>query len=284
PGEQLQARIDRLGPRVDIGVDVERPVARGRFLAERLVELQSRSGVVRHHRHPPGVQCAQRIGPVPDHQIGVDPHPGAAQRGRVELTDDLQVGLCRRADGQIPGDPGALRLVLTAGREHGRRGEYRRDRADAPAPGAQGRPQPAVSAATAARPSGRVATPSGTAVRATASATAGATGGSSAEGTMWSGASSSPSRSTRASAAASFMASVIRVAPPSSAPRKMPGNASTLLIWFGKSLRPVATTEAYLCATVGCTSGLGLDSAKITGLGAMVPRISSGTVPVDSPM
>ena len=30
----------------------------------------------------------------------------------------------------------------------------------------------------------------------------------------------------------------------SSAPRKMPGKASTLLIWFGKSLRPVPTTAA----------------------------------------
>ncbi len=47
-----------------------------------------------------------------------------------------------------------------------------------------------------------------------------------------------------ASAAASFMPSVIRIARASSAPRKMPGKASTLLIWFGKSLRPVATTVA----------------------------------------
>ena len=36
-----------------------------------------------------------------------------------------------------------------------------------------------------------------------------------------------------ATAAASFMFSVMSVASASSAPRKMPGNASTLLIWFG---------------------------------------------------
>ena len=36
-----------------------------------------------------------------------------------------------------------------------------------------------------------------------------------------------------ASAAASFMLSVISVARASRAPRKMPGKASTLLIWFG---------------------------------------------------
>ena len=46
---------------------------------------------------------------------------------------------------------------------------------------------------------------------------------------------SSPTSSARALAAASFMPSVIAVACTSSAPRKMPGNASTLLIWLGKS-------------------------------------------------
>ena len=34
-------------------------------------------------------------------------------------------------------------------------------------------------------------------------------------------------------AAASFISSVIAGAPASSAPRKMPGKQSTLLIWFG---------------------------------------------------
>ncbi|SHU80184.1 Uncharacterised protein [Mycobacteroides abscessus subsp. abscessus] len=37
----------------------------------------------------------------------------------------------------------------------------------------------------------------------------------------------------------------------SNAPRNTPGKASTLLIWFGKSLRPVATIAAYLAATCG---------------------------------
>ena len=46
------------------------------------------------------------------------------------------------------------------------------------------------------------------------------------------------------SAAATFMFSVIVVARTSSAPRKTPGKASTLLIWLGKSERPVATTAA----------------------------------------
>jgi len=35
-----------------------------------------------------------------------------------------------------------------------------------------------------------------------------------------------------------------RFTPWSSAPRKMPGNARTLLTWLGKSERPVATTKA----------------------------------------
>ena len=58
------------------------------------------------------------------------------------------------------------------------------------------------------------------------------------------GARSSATTAKIASAAASFIASVIRRAPASSAPRNTPGNASTLLIWFGKSLRPVATIAA----------------------------------------
>ena len=62
---------------------------------------------------------------------------------------------------------------------------------------------------------------------------------------------SSPTRSASASAAASFMPSVIAVACTSKAPRKIPGNASTLLIWLGKSERPVATTRACRCATLG---------------------------------
>ena len=64
-------------------------------------------------------------------------------------------------------------------------------------------------------------------------------------------ASSSATTDRIASAAASFMPSVIRRAPASSAPLNTPGNASTLLIWFGKSLRPVATIAACLRAILG---------------------------------
>ncbi len=66
----------------------------------------------------------------------------------------------------------------------------------------------------------------------------------------------SPTRPAMALAAASFIDSVIAVARASKAPRKMPGNASTLLIWLGKSERPVATTAAWRWATSGWTSGV----------------------------
>ena len=64
----------------------------------------------------------------------------------------------------------------------------------------------------------------------------------------------------------------------------MPGNASTLLIWFGKSERPVATTRAYLWATSGCTSGVGFARPKMIASGAIRATSSSGTVPPDTPM
>ena len=44
--------------------------------------------------------------------------------------------------------------------------------------------------------------------------------------------------------AASFIASLMVVAPTSSAPRKMKGKQRTLLTWFGKSERPVAITAS----------------------------------------
>ena len=79
------------------------------------------------------------------------------------------------------------------------------------------------------------------------------------------------------------MPSVIDDAPTSNAPRKMPGKASTLLIWFGKSERPVATTRACRWATSGCTSGVGLASPKMIASGAMDATTSSGTVPPETP-
>ena len=61
----------------------------------------------------------------------------------------------------------------------------------------------------------------------------------------------------------------------SNAPLKIPGNANTLLIWFGKSDRPVPTTFAPAClASLGLISGLGLAIAKIIGSSAIVFTIS----------
>ena len=86
-----------------------------------------------------------------------------------------------------------------------------------------------------------------------------------------------------ASEASSFMTGVIRRAPASRAPRKIPGKASTLLIWFGKSDRPVATTVAYFAATSGMISGSGLARANTIASAASSVRYSSGTVPPDTP-
>src|SRR3989442_666158 len=68
---------------------------------------------------------------------------------------------------------------------------------------------------------------------------------SSIVGTMW--VSSSPFSSATlasSSAAAMHISSVIVRARTSSVPRKIPGNPSELLTWFGKSERPVAMTRA----------------------------------------
>src|ERR1700694_4746936 len=100
--------------------------------------------------------------------------------------------------------------------------------------------------------------------------------------TLW-GASSSPTTEKIASAAATIIFSVILRAPASNAPRNTPGNASTLLIWFGKSLRPVATTAACFAATSGWISGSGFDSANTIASGAIVAMISSGATPADPP-
>ena len=62
--------------------------------------------------------------------------------------------------------------------------------------------------------------------------------------------------------AAISISSVTRVAPASSSPRKIPGKASTLLIWLGSSLRPVATIAAWRRATTGSISGSGFARAK----------------------
>ena len=56
----------------------------------------------------------------------------------------------------------------------------------------------------------------------------------------------------------------------SNAPLKIPGNASTLLIWFGKSERPVPTTLAPASlASLGLISGSGLAIAKMIASSAI---------------
>ena len=63
----------------------------------------------------------------------------------------------------------------------------------------------------------------------------------------------------------------------------MPGKASTLLIWLGRSLRPVATTAAYFAAMSGSTSGIGLAREKTMQSGAIVAIADSGTEPPERP-
>ena len=83
----------------------------------------------------------------------------------------------------------------------------------------------------------------------------------------------------RASAAASFIAVVQRGAPVSSRPRNTPGKARTLLIWFGKSLRPVATTATFAGTSPGMTSGVGLAMANTMASSAMSVSIHGSTMP-----
>ena len=66
----------------------------------------------------------------------------------------------------------------------------------------------------------------------------------------------------------------------------MPGKASTLLIWLGKSLRPVPTTAAPASrASCGMISGSGLAMVNKMGSGAIERTISGVTVPgADTPM
>ena len=60
----------------------------------------------------------------------------------------------------------------------------------------------------------------------------------------------------------------------------MPGNASTLFTWFGKSLLPVAITRAPPAfASSGKISGVGFAQAKRIASFAMVRTISVVTAP-----
>ena len=57
----------------------------------------------------------------------------------------------------------------------------------------------------------------------------------------------------------------------------MPGKASTLLIWLGKSLRPVATTARVLAPRrPGRTSGIGVGQREDDASGAIVATAASG--------
>ena len=66
----------------------------------------------------------------------------------------------------------------------------------------------------------------------------------------------------------------------------MPGKARTLLIWLGKSDRPVPTTAAPAArASSGRISGVGLAIGKRMAPGAMVRTISAVTIPgAETPM
>ena len=60
----------------------------------------------------------------------------------------------------------------------------------------------------------------------------------------------------------------------------MPGNARTLLIWLGKSERPVAATAAPAArASSGMISGTGLAQAKTIGSLAMLRTMSCVSTP-----
>ena len=60
----------------------------------------------------------------------------------------------------------------------------------------------------------------------------------------------------------------------------MPGKARTLLIWFGKSLRPVEITAAPPAfASSGKISGVGFAQAKMIAFSFMVWTISFVTMP-----
>ena len=64
----------------------------------------------------------------------------------------------------------------------------------------------------------------------------------------------------------------------------MPGKARTLLIWFGRSERPVATIAAYFREISGSISGVGFARVKMMGWGAINFTASSPMLPPDTPM
>ena len=98
--------------------------------------------------------------------------------------------------------------------------------------------------------------------------------GSNTDGMMFSSFNSlSGIKCANASAAANFISSVILDARTSIAPRKIPGNTATLLIWLGASERPVPamrTPAAFISAYVA--SGLGLAIANTIASSAKFPK------------
>src|ERR1700733_10425129 len=215
----------------------------------RLEGLQHPAGETRDHDKRAGVQLAQRVWRL----------LGACRETVRPQCTGVDIGQQYRLDsGARPNHKFGRVTVLGTARGRQRNDQRQRD----PPAGSHS----AVSAAAA-----------------TAAATAGATRGSSGLGTMQSVAKSSTAMEKIASAAAIFISSLMLRAPASSAPRNTPGKASTLLIWFGKSLRPVATIEACLAAASGWTSGSGFDNANTMLFGAMVAISSSGTTPPETP-
>ena len=117
-----------------------------------------------------------------------------------------------------------------------------------------------------------LATPVLRAASATALATASPTLGSKAAGMMYSSfSSSSEIRLASAMAAAIFISSLMSDARTSKVPRKMPGNARTLLIWLGKSLRPVEMTFAPPAFASSVATNL---SQEVNGVSKIHGRVS----------
>src|SRR5699024_10204203 len=88
-----------------------------------------------------------------------------------------------------------------------------------------------------------------------------------------------------ATAVARSTSSLMDRARASSRPRNRPGKASTLVLWFGESLRPVATTAACSAASIGSASGFGLARAKTMAPSAMVAISAPLRIPpAETPM
>ena len=139
---------------------------------------------------------------------------------------------------------------------------------------------------SSAKERGTRARPCAAAAIETAAARSAATSHCSIVGRRWSSARALPVAVARHSAAAMAMRSLIPRARASSTPRKIPGKHRELLIWLGKSLRPVPTIRAPASfASQGHISGTGLAQARMiespamaaTAAGEMMPGAAKAT-------